>query len=85
VSNEGYDVYSLRITVLLLIVISIFFHLNVYVVMAVDVGAALSQVEGAEEAVSEAYLAVLEADREGSDVSRLLEQLSRSGEYLAAA
>jgi hypothetical protein len=86
VSNEGYDVYSLRITAFLLILISIVFHVNIHVVMAADVGgAALSQVEGAEEAVSEAYLAVLEAGREGADVSGLLEQLNLSGEYLAAA
>ena len=77
---------GLQRTTFLLIVTFLVFPVHVCFAMAADVGvAALSQVEGAEEAVSEAYLAVRETEREGADVSGLLERLNLSGGYLAAA
>jgi hypothetical protein len=77
---------GLRQTIFLFLVISIVSFINVQSVMTEDVGEiALIQVEAAEDAVSEAYRAVLEAGRAGADVSELLDSLNLCGEYLAAA
>lgn len=53
-----------------------------------EVGAkeeAFSTVEDAEQALEESYVAVLEAEEDGANVSRLLDRLNRAGRYLTVA
>lgn len=76
----------LRATVVLFVLFALVSSVFVSSIEASDFeDVALSTVEVAEQAVVEAYVAVLEAEGEGVDVSDLLKRLNIAAEYLAKA
>lgn len=85
-NQEWNDVSDLKIFTVLLVLFTVVSSVPVLCIKAADVeGTVLSQVEEAEAAIDEAYVAVFEADMEGADVSELLKILDLAGEYLASA
>jgi hypothetical protein len=77
---------SLRAITVLLVIFALFSSIFLFGVKASNVEVeAVSSVEGAEEAVAEAFGAVLEAESAGGNVSCLLDRLGVAAGYLAAA
>ena len=84
--REVNDMPCLRIIPVLFVLFVLLSSAVVGRVDAPDVeNIAVSAVEGAEQAAASAYLAVLEAENVGADVSELLRRLDSATLYLASA
>lgn len=81
--NSASGLRVIAVLLILFVLVSSGFVLNIEALSAEDV--AVSAVNGAEQAVTRTYRAVLEAESAGADVSGLLERLDVAARYLALA
>ena len=81
IPNRGF----VRIFLLVSMVLTLISPSYYFALCELDVGAAKSTIERAEEALASAYLSVLQAERAGEDPSELVTRLNNALEYLDGA